>query len=415
MNEKGGEFLEREVFLWGQSGSGRLAGRARVSVHLFFRTAFDGEREREECVYIAMTRSVYDFVGSCVCVQCVCMKERDAHKKSTRRARARRRAESGGLTWRSTRHYNGALGGRHGRRTARPRLATRDHVSPWSTESITLRAVFVFVVVLRIAPGADAACRFAPSEGVLAGRVYCSAAARRYCCCAPSPPRARADLGSLARTFGRCLAAPPVAAAPLLPKRWRASRRALVLGAPPTWLVLALVRPRGADAALMLVALFVHGAFLVWALTLVKGSFTLGEAATLAQGAALLASDALLMTACASPPTAIARLPFLNCQTTIRVVVTTRAHTASSALATEALLAGGLCLTAILGLLLSTLLNAQRVAPYAFAAAIAVALGGVLLPWLGMLVDTGSNLSPGCCTRCSARATSGTFSATGSF
>ena len=258
--------------------------------------------------------------------------------------------------------------------------------SSWSTESITLRAVFVFVAVLNYRTPVDAAlscCAFrkASSSGLLLG-CFSPVLLLGAITAAGAPRIAGAHFWSL---LGCALQLP---LASLMP---RSSWHALILGAPPTWLVFALLRPAGADAALMLIALVVHGAFLVWALTLVKGSFTLGEAATLAQGAALLVSDMWFVTACASPSDALARQPFLLSDD--HTPSAQCAPRSASILLTEALLAGGLCLTAILGLLLSTLLNAQRVRPYAFAAAIAVALGGVLLPWLGMLVDSGKPLT----------------------
>ena len=79
---KGGEGVERGG--WGQSGSGDWQVGLVCRSIFFFALLLMVWREAE-CVYIAMTRSVYDFVGSLVCSVCLYERKRRAqeeHKKS---------------------------------------------------------------------------------------------------------------------------------------------------------------------------------------------------------------------------------------------------------------------------------------------------------------------------------------------
>ena len=187
-----------------------------------------------------------------------------------------------------------------------------------------------------------------------------------------------------------------------LPAAAGAHALALAVGTLPTFILAG-----SAASVVMLFALGVHATALDWALARLRGCFTLGEAATIAQGVALLSIDTLVMTACASESApqsggkgiaekllastyagssgAVSNDPrFLEALCVPR---------STDALATEALLAGGIGLSAALAILL-TVLRHPRVAPYAsqyarsaaFVAGAALALGTILLPWLSSLV-----------------------------
>jgi dolichol kinase len=130
----------------------------------------------------------------------------------------------------------------------------------------------------------------------------------------------------------------------------------------------------GAPHALLFVlgTLTLHAAACEWALAHVMGSFTLGEAAALAQSVAILATDASLVSMC-------------HAGVVQRHDVC--APRSSDAIATEALLAGGLVLVAALGVLLAAASSQPPPTRTGlFVAAMASALGGVLLPWFRWLV-----------------------------
>ena len=108
--------------------------------------------------------------------------------------------------------------------------------SSWSTESITLRAVFVFVAVLNYRTPVDAAlscCAFrkASSSGLLLG-CFSPVLLLGAITAAGAPSVAGAHFWSL---LGCALQFP---LASLMP---RSSWHALILGAPPTWLIFALL------------------------------------------------------------------------------------------------------------------------------------------------------------------------------
>lgn len=177
-----------------------------------------------------------------------------------------------------------------------------------------------------------------------------------------------------------CAAQPPIAmwcdGSPL-PSGLRAQADGVAFG-----VLVALVAGGGmAVAALVGVALIVNAAMLHAALEHTQGSFTIGEAATLAQLAALLVLDMGVVSGC---ETRISPEPLRD--------VLTRAHWCPErpvvAVGAEALLCGGLALAALLAVTLG-LVPAHApptLRTAVFVGGIGVALGGVLLPWLTALV-----------------------------
>lgn len=144
----------------------------------------------------------------------------------------------------------------------------------------------------------------------------------------------------------------------------------LTLGALPTYMLLG----RSA-ATLAAAAILTHAAALDASVSHVHGCFTTGEAVTLAQGVALLAVDAALITTCecrvgaAGVPACVKR--------------------SRPALAAEAVFGGGTALALTLALALA--LVPQRGLPLVrsllFSGGAAIGLGVVLLPWLSALLN----------------------------
>jgi len=127
-------------------------------------------------------------------------------------------------------------------------------------------------------------------------------------------------------------------------------------------------------AAFVLLAELLFAPLLRAALTRVQCCFTLGEACALAQAAALLLTDSLSLTACALRPASAAGA---MC-----------APRGDAAVASEAVLAGGLALS----LLLASLFGGRGTASAdwrrgaLFGACAGLCTCGVLVPWLGLLL-----------------------------
>ena len=163
----------------------------------------------------------------------------------------------------------------------------------------------------------------------------------------------------------------------------------LTLGALP-----ALALAGTTEAGLALAVLVLHAAAFDWAVARVRGSFTIGEAATLAQAVAILLVDALLMTACEQEARGTARSSLASLGDTVAGGPLCAINRPTDALASEALLVGGLALTAVLAGALQLMRRSGILTPtsppYAGGAVLvaltALLLGGVLLPWLGSLV-----------------------------
>ena len=268
-------------------------------------------------------------------------------------------------------------------------LALSLDASGWKSEAVTLAVVSASVSALGVLlPGSRAAtalphCSFrrAPSAGLALGScspvlLLSAIAAVRLRSAAPLGPL-RAHFWSL---IGCAVQPSLVLILPSLPARH--SWFTLAVGALPSLLALGAVVPTGSDALLSYISLAAYLLVLIGALVGARGSFTLGEACTLAQGAAVLAADATLMTACAaasrsgstahlSPSMAALCMPRL-----------------ADDMATEAALAGGLGLVCMLSIALYALRGRVPAAALAalFVGLIAVVLTAILLPWLSMLV-----------------------------
>ena len=154
----------------------------------------------------------------------------------------------------------------------------------------------------------------------------------------------------------------------------------LVIGHVVAQLVLAVARPAGFDALIAATCLAVHALALAGCVVGARGSFTLGEAAAIAQGLGLLAADTRLMSTCAWA----AHLEVAAGLCVLR---------SSDDLATQALLSGGLALAAGLCAILA-ILSRARVRPIilsaVFVAVVGIALAAALLPWLTELVGSES-------------------------
>ena len=196
-----------------------------------------------------------------------------------------------------------------------------------------------------------------------------------------------------------------------LPSGVRAHLDGFALG-----VVLTLVAVRSLTTGIVVgVVLAVHAATLHAALWGTVASFTIGEAATLAQGVALLATDAAIVSLCevkrqggrggggsGSAAGGSGSAAGLDVDLAVAPAPSPAHHVLGLlltdewcpprpivAVGAEALLLGGLSLAALLGTLLS-LGPARRLAPSTrsavFVGLIGAALGGVLLPWLSLLV-----------------------------
>ena len=196
-----------------------------------------------------------------------------------------------------------------------------------------------------------------------------------------------------------------------LPSGVRAHLDGFALG-----VVLTLVAVRSLTTGVAVgVVLAVHAATLHAALWGTVASFTIGEAATLAQGVALLATDAAIVSLCevkrqggrggggsGSAAGGSGSAAGLDVDLAVAPAPSPAHHVLGLlltdewcpprpivAVGAEALLLGGLSLAALLGTLLS-LGPARRLAPSTrsavFVGLIGAALGGVLLPWLSLLV-----------------------------
>ena len=136
--------------------------------------------------------------------------------------------------------------------------------------------------------------------------------------------------------------------------------------------------------------LLLHTASLGGALRLAPGSFTFGEAAALAQGLALLLVDAAILTACSSATVAV---PWPlggrgRADVSIHPGTSWCAPRPATAIVCEALLSGGLALSAVLALALTLLPRwmPAHARSAVFVGLAAAALATVLLPWLGFLL-----------------------------
>lgn len=164
----------------------------------------------------------------------------------------------------------------------------------------------------------------------------------------------------------------------LLPLRMH--RRAwlpLIIGHAIVLVSIAATRPPGHDLTITLACLIVHAVVFWSCVHGIKGSFTFGEAAAIAQALGALAADTMVMDACS--------------RHTRSVAADLCVHRTLDVLATHALVAGGLGLAATLALMLA-LLDRVRAPPAvqsaAFVGGVAIALAAVLLPWLTHLLGT---------------------------
>ncbi|EOD38721.1 hypothetical protein EMIHUDRAFT_122165 [Emiliania huxleyi CCMP1516] len=269
-------------------------------------------------------------------------------------------------------------------------LAVPLHAIGWVAEAAALPLVCLGAAAVGLHLPAPAivrrlgccSLRRAPSMGLALGccspsLLLCAMALANVRAATPAAPLLRAHLWAL---LG-CAVQPPLV---LLLQPLAASLpwwSAPLLSALPPLLTLAVAAPEGADPGITLVSLLTHVAALAWSTAMVRRSFTLGEAAALAQGVAALSADALLMTRCTLAAGGPAATPWGHWG---------RLCTAREpeAMGIEAVLAGGLALTAAAAAVLAPLRG--RASPSARAAllvgGIALALGGVLLPWLEALV-----------------------------
>ena len=136
------------------------------------------------------------------------------------------------------------------------------------------------------------------------------------------------------------------------------------------------------SGAIVLATAAVHAGALDWSLVRVKACFTLGEASTLAQGTAILLVDAVLMTVCEKTHWMEANAALCGDRRT------------ADMLAAEALLAGGVFLTALIACTLAFLsrigaiseTSPPHVRSTVLVSVAALLLSAVLLPWLSSLV-----------------------------